>query len=351
MRCAEMFGLYSLPIFFLIVYRFSLQAAERRVPLVWLLQGGARPSAIFTFFTGSRVLFESSPDLWMFEVQGGSYLEPTRGDRAISSSFWRHASHLDWKKTVRDSWLVTRNWVFAWRPHTRNAVWEGTHHWEDVLLVCWTLQHYQAQTKQRKADMPTDFSKYDLEISGILKIACIYVKWKNTSCIAVRAFLAATVPWSLSDFLPFESPCPQNVGFMRHTLEHWWPRMLAQSQKAQFIGRYRNIFCLLIWVSMKLPKTSVRCEVDGSLMDVLCKTSIKIHHIFEALMRQEKYDQLSTDLRKMLNVPLAWKIGRLWSLLSFWNLPILSWKWVTNGGIMDEHGWKGMNFVGNQFTL
>ena len=81
--------------------------------------------------------------------------------------------------------------------------------------------------------------------------------------------------------------------------------MLAQSQKAQFIGRYREIVCLLIWVSMKLPKTSVRCEVDGSLMDVLCKTSIKIHHIFKALMRQEKYDQLSTDLRKMLNVPLA----------------------------------------------
>ena len=134
------------------VYRFSLQAAERRVPLVWLLQGGARPSAIFTFFTGSQALFESSPDLWMFEVQGGSYLEPTRGDRAISSSFWRHASHLDWKKNVRDSFCEIRNSVFAWRPHTRNAVWEGTHHWEDVLLVCWTLQHYQAQTKQRKAD-------------------------------------------------------------------------------------------------------------------------------------------------------------------------------------------------------
>ena len=29
----------------------------------------------------------------------------------------------------------------------------------------------------------------------------------------------------------------------------------------------------------------------------------------EALMRQEKYDQLSTDLRKMLNVPLAERFG------------------------------------------
>lgn len=39
---------------------------------------------------------------------------------------------------------------------------------------------------------------------------------------------------------------------------------------------------------------------------------------------------------------VGWKIRRWWSVVSFWNLPILPWKWVTNGGIMEENGWTWM---------
>ena len=39
---------------------------------------------------------------------------------------------------------------------------------------------------------------------------------------------------------------------------------------------------------------------------------------------------------------VGWKIRRWWSVVSFWNLPILPWKWVRNGGIMEESGWTWM---------
>ena len=168
------------------------------------------------------------------------------------------------KKSVSDSWwFVTEirlQFLFFflpefWRPHARPAIWEGTHHWEDGLLVCRTLQHNQAQTEQIngkpwKSKVHHDETIYKTchqiwEFFLTQDRVRFCRSEKTTPCIvAVRAFLAATVPWViielwsvLSDFLPFESAWfrHKSVNFMRHTLERWWPQIPAQSQKPQFI--------------------------------------------------------------------------------------------------------------------